>query len=209
MHAKACFAVAALAAVTLASAGATAGDSPVRLDYERIANEGTIGDSWMLAPGAKLPAPVYPAHLAGTGGNACIALGYLIGRDGRPSEFMVLKQWNSLAGDSEPVDGYWRAFAEAGADAVSQWRFQPRPGVTAVPTYTVATLGFVAGKDEDGSAAGEHCRITQLRDHLARMQAEYQESNFVRQQLENQRRHQREIRNDAQLRRANAKPRGG
>lgn len=210
MNVNAGFTAKALAGALLASIGAVAiaGDSPIRTDYERIANEGTIGDKWMLAPGTTLPAPVYPAHLAGTGGTACIALGYLIGRDGTPSGFAVLKQWSSLGEDAEPADGYWQAFAQAGADAVSQWRFQPRPGTTAVPTYTVATLGFAAGKGEDSSAAGAHCRIAQLRDHLARMQADYQRSNIVRQQLENERRRQRELHMDDALRRTNGPPKG-
>lgn len=209
MHVNASFLATALAAATLASAAAIAGDSPVRTDYERIANEGTIGDKWMLVPGTTLPASVYPAHLAATGGTACIALGYLIGRDGKPSEFAVLKQWSSL-GDTEPVDGYWSAFAQAGADAVSQWRFQPRPGATPVPTYTVATLGFASGKGEDGSVAGQHCRIPQLRDHLAQMQAEYQRSNnIIRQHLEHERRRQTEMRMDEAVRRVNARPKGG
>jgi hypothetical protein len=209
MHVNAGFLATALAAAALASAAAIAGDSPVRTDYDRIANEGTIGDKWMLVPGTTLPAPAYPAHLAATGGTACIALGYLIGSDGKPSEFAVLKQWSSLGEDAEPMDGYWKAFAQAGADAVSQWRFQPKPGATAVPTYTVATLGFAAGKGADSSAAGEHCRIAQLRDHLARMQADYQQSNIVRQQLENERRRQREMHMDDAVRRVNARPRGG
>ena len=78
-----------------------------------------------------------------------------------------------------------------------------------MPTYTVATLGFASGKGEDGSAAGQHCRIPQLRDHLAQMQAEYQQSNIVRQQLENERRRQRELHMDDAVRRVNARPRGG
>lgn len=210
MDVKATCLAAALAAAILACPGAQAADSPVPGNYERIANEGTIGDRWMLAPGTSLPAPVYPAHMAGTGGSACIALGYLIGRDGKPTDFAVLKQWNSVAGDVEPVEGYWRAFAQAGADAVSQWRFQPRPGMVPVPTYTVATLGFSGGEGIDGTAAGQHCRIPQLRDHLAKLQAEYQETNnIVRQRLEHELRRLREVHLMDGVRRANAPPRGG
>src|SRR5690606_10846038 len=107
-----------------------------------VASEGRIGDRWMLAEGATLATPAYPAHLAGRGDDVCVALGYRILPDGSTTDFAVLKQWTS-AGEGQQ-DDYWRAFAEAGADALSQWRFQPRPGVVARSTYTVATLAFSA-----------------------------------------------------------------
>jgi len=136
---------------------------------DRIANEGTIGDRWALAEGASLPAPVYPAHLAARGANVCLALGYRIGADGSTSGFRVLRQWNSEAGDEQPVEGFWEAFAQAAADAVSQWRFQPRPGIEPQPTYTVATLGFEGGREEGGAAVNAHCRITDLAARLAEL----------------------------------------
>lgn len=136
---------------------------------DRIANEGTIGDQWMLAEGASLPAPVYPAHLAARGANVCIALGYRIGADGSTSGFRVLRQWNSEAGEEQPVEGFWAAFAEAGAEAVGQWRFQPRPGVRPQPTYTVATLGFQGEAGADGAAVNAHCKIQDLAARLAEL----------------------------------------
>src|SRR3546814_3823658 len=81
----------------------------VAQEKQRIANEGTIGDKWMLADGVQLATAAYPASLAARGDNACIALGYLIGKDGTTSDFAVLKQWNSDAGEDAPVEGYWRS----------------------------------------------------------------------------------------------------
>lgn len=127
-----------------------------------IANEGTIGGKWMLADGASLATPAYPAELAGRGDDACLALGYLIAPDGTTSDFAVLKQWNSSAGEDEPQDGYWQSFAQSGADALSQWRFQPRPDTGAArPTYTVATLAFTGAHGQGGDIRG-HCRIDDL-----------------------------------------------
>ena len=199
---------AALFAGLATAAGAIAADSPVRSDPpQRVANEGTIGDNWTLAPGATLPAPVYPPHLAARGANACIALGYLIERDGTTSGFEVLKQWNSESGEDEPVSGFWEAFANAGADAVAQWRFQPRPGKVAVPTYTVATLGFEGGRTPGGAAANRHCRIGELADHLAQMKQRRQDrGDVVRQDLERARLRSREAGMEASLRRINNKP---
>jgi hypothetical protein len=126
-----------------------------------IANEGKIGDRWMLSEGVPLATPQYPPHLASRGDDACLALGYQINEGGDTSNFAVLGQWSS-AGGAEPVDGYWQAFAQAGADAVSQWRFQPRPEVDAVrPTYTVATLSFNSGQ-ADAAALRAHCAISDL-----------------------------------------------
>ena len=126
-----------------------------------IRDEGKIGDRWMLAEGAQLATPVYPAHLAARGDDVCIAVGYRIDKQGKTTDFAVLRQWSS-AGENEPVDGYWSAFAQSGADALSQWRFAPRPGVSPVlPTYTVATLAFNAGGDDAAVLRG-NCAVQDL-----------------------------------------------
>ena len=179
-------------------------------EKQRVANEGTIGDKWMLADGAALATAAYPASLAVRGDNACIALGYLIGKDGSTSDFAVLKQWNSESGEQEPVDGYWQAFAQAGADAVSQWRFKARPGVDVViPTYTVATLGFQGGKQAiDGAALREHCQIKDLADQLARVKSKrFERGDTLKQDMEKNRMRQREQQVEEIMRRANSKPR--
>ncbi|WP_140909170.1 energy transducer TonB [Cognatiluteimonas lumbrici] len=124
-----------------------------------VASEGRIGDRWMLAEGATLATPAYPAHLAGRGDDVCVALGYRILPDGSTTDFAVLKQWTS-AGEGQQ-DDYWRAFAEAGADALSQWRFQPRPGVVARSTYTVATLAFSAASGQATNTRA-HCEVGDL-----------------------------------------------
>jgi len=181
-------------------------------EKQRVANEGTIGDKWMLADGATLATAAYPASLAARGDNACIALGYLIGKDGSTSDFAVLKQWNSESGEQEPVDGYWQAFAQAGADAVSQWRFKARPGVDVViPTYTVATLGFQGGKQAiDGAALREHCQIKDLADQLARVKSKrFERGDTLKQDMEKNRMRQREQQVEEIMRRANSSPRGG
>lgn len=137
---------------------------------ERIADEGTIGDKWALADGVPLAQAVYPPQMAARGNSACIALGYLIGKDGKTSDFQMIKAWNSEAGEDEPVEGYWQAFAGAGAEAVSQWQFKPRPEVTdAVPTRTVATLGFQGPKGGTPAEVRGHCKISGLEGYLAEL----------------------------------------
>jgi len=114
-------------------------------DKIRVVNEGGIRDEWTLPPGFKLAVPTYPAEYAAQQAEACVAIGYLINSDGRTSDFALLKNWTSASVPSGSSREYWSAFAQASAQALSQWRFQPRPEVQAArPVYTVATLLFAA-----------------------------------------------------------------
>ena len=129
----------------------------------RIVNEGGIRDQWMLADGIKLAAPGYPAAFAERGDNVCVAIGYAIKPDGTTSDFVALKSWSSSTGDKEPVDGFWDAFTQAGAGALSQWKFKPRPEVAKPqPTYTVATMHFMGKEATDAGVLRSHCSISDL-----------------------------------------------
>jgi len=132
-------------------------------DRVRIVNEGGIRDQWMLADGIKLAAPGYPADFAERGDSVCVAIGYAIQPDGTTSDFALLKNWNSSSGEKEPEDGYWDAFTQAGAGALAQWKFKPRPEVTEPKaTYTVATMHFMGKTAVDAGALRGHCAITDL-----------------------------------------------
>src|SRR5690349_10845791 len=106
-----------------------------------VVGEGGIRDKWMLAEGAKLAVPSYPPAFAERKDDVCVSIGYLLHPDGTTSDFTLLKAWNSANGRGEPADGYWMAFAGAAGDALSQWRFQPRPEVAhPVPVFTTGTF---------------------------------------------------------------------
>ena len=114
-------------------------------DPIRVVNEGGIREEWTLPADFKLAIPVYPAAYATQQAEACVAIGYLINPDGSTSDFALLKNWTSAKVPSRATREYWSAFAQASAQALSQWRFQPRPEIQAVrPVYTVATLLFAA-----------------------------------------------------------------
>ena len=114
-------------------------------DMIRVVNEGGIRDEWTLPAGYKLALPAYPAEHAGQQAEACVAIGYLINPDGSTSDFALLKGWTSAKVPSGSSREYWSAFAQASAQAMSQWRFQPRPEVqTPRPVFTAATLLFAA-----------------------------------------------------------------
>lgn len=134
----------------------------------RVANEGDIKQAWTLPAGVHLAAPVYPPQFVERGLEVCIAVGYLLNPDGSTSDFAMLKGWNSESGTREPADGFWAAFAEAGAAAVQQWRFQPRPEVERpVPVYTVATMMFGKKGATLSPELRRHCTIPSLARHLA------------------------------------------
>lgn len=141
---------------------------------ERVADEGTIGDKWMLADStAPLAQAAYPAHLAARGDSVCVAVGYLIGKDGATSDFKLLKGWNSAKGEIEPDAGYWQAFADSGAEAIAQWKFKARPGVAdPVPTRTVATIGFQGTDGTQPAAVRGHCKIAGLAGYMAKMESD-------------------------------------
>lgn len=156
---KAVGGVALLAAVLAAGIGTAAAG-----DKYKFANEGTIGKDWKLAPGVELAVPGYPEAFAQRADNVCLALGYAINPDGSTSDFAVLKSWsNGVAADGkEPAPGYWDAFAQAGAHAVSKWKFQPREATPTRATYTVATLYFNGREAMEPASLRGHCAVGDL-----------------------------------------------
>lgn len=150
----------ALLAVALCCAfGTTAADRAVDLD---VVDEGHLHETWMLADGSKAVAPGYPRKFADSGREVCMAFGYRIEPDGSTADYRVLAQWNSLTGGAEPQRGFWSAFEQSAAQAVSQWKFQPREGVAAEPTYTVATLGWQSGGAGDPTKVRARCKVGDL-----------------------------------------------
>src|SRR5688500_6623098 len=117
----------ALSALLIASTCASA----FAADMIRVVNEGGIRDVWTLPAGFKLATPTYPTEYAAQQAEACVAIGYLVNPDGSTSDFALLKSWTSTNVPSRSAQEYWTAFAQASAQALSQWRFEPRPEVKA------------------------------------------------------------------------------
>ena len=177
----------ALAALALCvSASVSAAD---KAPDTAIANEGAIRDKWMLADGVQLAAPAYPAEYTKLNRNVCLALGYLINPDGTTSDFKVLKQWNQTTHEKEPEAGFYEAFAKAGAVAVAQWRFKPRPEVTQpVQTYTVATLSFQANREIDAAQLRQPCQIPDMAAYMeVQRKKEMNDANIERRLRSNDR----------------------
>ena len=151
----------AMMVAIVASLAATAGAAELDPNLA-IVDEGQLGASWSVAEGATIAAPGYPQQFADTGREVCMAFGYLVNPDGTTTDYKVLTQWNSLTGSNEPEFGFWDAFSQSAAQAVSQWKFQPREGVTPEATYTVATLGWQSGAAGDPAAVRARCKVDDL-----------------------------------------------
>lgn len=171
---------------------ALAATAAVAAKRVRIANEGEIRDQWMLADGVTLAAPGYPAAFAERGDNVCVAMGYSIKPDGTTSDFSLLKAWSSSTQDKEPTPGFWDAFSQASASALSQWKFKPKPEVgTPSRTYTVATMHFVGKQATDAAGLRSNCAIPDLAAYIQQQKADrFATGTIEKQQLENFRRAQ-------------------
>lgn len=129
-------------------------------DRVRVVQEGGLRDDWIVAKGTTLTAPAYPSEFASRGDSVCVAVGYLVRRDGGTSDYALLKAWSSSTGTAEPLAGYWDGFAQAAAHALSQWKFAPREGRNPEPVFTVATMTF-RGSTE-AIPIGDRCRVADL-----------------------------------------------
>jgi hypothetical protein len=159
----------AVAQVAPAAIDTTPAARPSPID---IANEGGIRNRWTLA--GELALPVYPDGFANAQRDVCLSIGYQINEDGTTSNFRVLQQWNSQTDGIEPVDGFWSAFVGAGVDAISQWKFAPRPEVgPARPVFTVATLTWKTRADTWPNQLRRRCQIDNLAAWLHRFDPRY------------------------------------
>lgn len=129
-------------------------------DKTRVVNEGGIGDEWMLKPGTTLATPGYTSEMKDSGDNVCVAIGYSINKDGKTGDFAVLKTYSSREGATQDD---FDQYASAGAGAVSQWQFQPKPEVSKPRrTVTVATMTFRGKKGGLDPTLAARCKIDDL-----------------------------------------------
>ena len=150
----------------------------------RVVNEGGIRDAWMLADGVKLVSPGYPAQFQARGDDVCIALAYAINPDGTTGDFALLREWSSAPG-AKDEQGYFDTFASAGAVALSQWKFKPRPEVARPQrTVTVATLHFLGKGSVELPALRANCQIGDLAAVIAEARNSPAERERLRRDME-------------------------
>ena len=151
----------------LASCMATAGGAePIK-----VLPEGGLGAGWIVQPGHELAAPGYPGTFAADrGDDVCVAIGYRVQPDGTTSDYVMLGGWNSSKRYNEPATGYWNAYSQAGAGALSQWRFAPRPGSGMDSNAAVDTVAVLTFRGESSTRSNGEVRAKcAVPDLVARM----------------------------------------
>ena len=155
--------VTAMLASCMAAAGAA---EPVK-----VVPEGGLAKDWIVQPGNELAAPGYPGTFADRGDDVCVAIGYRVQPDGTTSDYVMLGGWNSSRRYQQPATGYWDAYSQAGAAALSQWRFAPKPGDDMDSNAAVDTVAVMTFRGESStrttSDVRAKCAVPSL---VARMQ---------------------------------------
>ena len=158
------------AAILFAAMVLASGQLMAQNNGARIVEEGGLGKSFDLAPGAVLAAPGYPQTYVNTGDDVCIALGYTVKPGGTTSDFRILNAWSSDRAAAEQQKRYLESFAGAAANAVSQWRFVPKNAEVSGAVQTVATIAFKGSGATEGLA--DRCRIASLAVHYGHRKAD-------------------------------------
>ena len=155
--------VTAMLASCMAAAGAA--------EAVKVVPEGGLAKDWIVQPGNELAAPGYPGTFADRGDDVCVAIGYRVQPDGTTSDYVMLGGWNSSRRYQQPATGYWDAYSQAGAAALSQWRFAPKPGDGMESNAAVDTVAVMTFRGESStrttSDVRAKCAVPSL---VARMQ---------------------------------------
>ena len=155
--------VTAMLASCMAAAGAA--------EAVKVVPEGGLAKDWIVQPGNELAAPGYPGTFADRGDDVCVAIGYRVQPDGTTSDYVMLGGWNSSRRYQQPATGYWDAYSQAGAAALSQWRFAPKPGDGMDSNAAVDTVAVMTFRGESStrttSDVRAKCAVPSL---VARMQ---------------------------------------
>jgi len=140
-------AFAAVQAADPATADLARGDNALAPDEVLVVEAGDGGRYWSLhLDHAARRAPRYPESLRERGIEGCVAVGFVIDREGVPKGFMILK-----SGSNQPTQVVAKAFAGAVVDVVRRWRYRPGPeNPDAYPGFAAALIGFAI---DDGMAS--------------------------------------------------------
>lgn len=130
-------------------------DSPgiVRDGRTLVPSPGEPNGAFWLVKGEASP-PRYPRQAVVEGAQGCVVVGAVIGNDGRPDQFRVMRSRLSLKGPAA------KALEDAALYAVSQWRFSPGPDN---PRRMPALLQFPVTYSLDGGSISSSCEAIEVR----------------------------------------------
>jgi len=172
-------------------------------DRVRIVSEGGINKDWAPVGAAPLAKASYPAHEKHRSRNVCINLGYQLNKDGKTSDFSVIRAWSSENPDVDAAADAVDPFVQAAAAAVAKWQFEPTPDAKNNRTvYTSTSMAFIGEAGGDPADVQKRCEVLELRAYIEKLQAEeLARGNLERSKME---KYQRENGPAEQAARANA-----
>jgi len=139
-------------------------------DTLRTVDEADIQRDWTPV---NLVKPVYPREAAGQARDVCINLGYLINKEGKTSDFIVVRSWSSDQPEAEYTMEALGPFAQSAAAAVALWRFEPAPKASINRAmFTSTAIAFPGNPGADTGALRGRCQVRDLRAFVAQAQAE-------------------------------------
>ena len=106
-----------------------------------VVDNGGLGEYWNFT--RKMPYPSFPNSALRKHIEACVAVGFAVESDGRPSNVGVLRVETSRPSDADETEGMKSAII----DAISGWRFEPAEANAArrpLYTYTVISMAYSA-----------------------------------------------------------------
>ncbi len=172
-------------------------------DRVRIVSEGGINKDWEPVGAAPLAKAAYPAQEKNRARNVCVNLGYQLNKDGKTSDFSVIRAWSSDTPDTDAATDTVEPYVQAAAAAVATWHFQPTAGAKNNRVlYTSASMAFVGDSGGDPAEVRKRCEVPELRAYIEKRQAEeLARGNLERSKME---KYQRENGPAEQAARANA-----
>jgi len=134
-----------------------------------IVSEAQANKLWLPDPNARQFVAGYPESEPDKARDVCVSIGYLIGADGRTSNFTEMKSWTNATQDGALKQEEAAPYVQVAALVVSQWKFVPVGKPHSI--YTSASFAFDGSKKLGEPAILGNCRIDDLPTFVARAKA--------------------------------------
>jgi len=135
----------------------------------RIVDESRLPAIWSPVGAEPQSVVSYPSEPMDPSMDACVSLGYLIGKDGRvrPDSLGVLRLWSSDGRGANVEDESFEPYVQAAAAALLQQRYSPAPKAgTTEEVYTSVTLAFIGSRGSSVDNVQSRCDVPLLRPFL-------------------------------------------
>jgi len=137
-----------------------------------IVSEAQANKLWLPDPNARQFVAGYPESAPDKARDVCVSIGYLIGADGRTSNFTEMKSWTNATQDGALKQEEAAPYVQVAALVVSQWKFVPVGKPHSI--YTSSSFAFDGSRKLGEEGIRGQCRIDDLPAfvHRAKQRAE-------------------------------------